>query len=113
VPDTVALSAADTAQFDENKMRLMRFKRSAEASFMAPLHATAAKHHLIIIMFVHPGLYFMLRTVPQAQQLASITDIQLALNLSLRREVLVQKCCGRRICRHCGKNYNIAGKSCV
>eukprot|EP00775_Hariotina_reticulata_P012064 gene12068-12205_t len=48
------------------------------------------------------------RTVPQAQQLASITGIQLALNLSLRREVLVQKCCGRRICKHCGKNYNIA-----
>lgn len=34
--------------------------------------------------------------------------MQLALNLSLRHEVLVQKCCGRRICGHCGKNYNIA-----
>jgi hypothetical protein len=37
-----------------------------------------------------------------------VTDIQLALNLSLRHEVLVEKCCGRRICSHCGKNYNIA-----
>jgi adenylate kinase len=46
--------------------------------------------------------------VHQAQQLASITDVQLALNMSLRHEVLVQKCCGRRICKHCGKNYNIA-----
>lgn len=46
--------------------------------------------------------------MPQAQQLSRITDIQLALNLSLRHEVLVQKCCGRRICSHCGKNYNIA-----
>lgn len=48
------------------------------------------------------------RTVPQAQQLSRVTDIQLALNLSLRHEVLVEKCCGRRICSHCGKNYNIA-----
>lgn len=48
------------------------------------------------------------RTVPQAQQLARVTEIQLALNLSLRHEVLVEKCCGRRICSHCGKNYNIA-----
>eukprot|EP00878_Enallax_costatus_P016370 GHUV01017170.1.p1 GENE.GHUV01017170.1~~GHUV01017170.1.p1 ORF type:complete len:240 (+),score=39.81 GHUV01017170.1:92-811(+) len=48
------------------------------------------------------------RTVPQAEQLSRVTDIQLALNLSLRQEVLVEKCCGRRICQHCGKNYNIA-----
>lgn len=46
--------------------------------------------------------------MPQAQQLSRVTDIQLALNLSLRHEVLVEKCCGRRICAHCGKNYNIA-----
>eukprot|EP00879_Flechtneria_rotunda_P029798 GHRR01032249.1.p1 GENE.GHRR01032249.1~~GHRR01032249.1.p1 ORF type:complete len:133 (+),score=32.08 GHRR01032249.1:450-848(+) len=28
--------------------------------------------------------------------------------MSVRHEVLVQKCCGRRICKHCGKNYNVA-----
>lgn len=48
------------------------------------------------------------RTLPQAEQLSRITDIQLALNLSLRQEVLVEKCCGRRICKHCGTNYNVA-----
>lgn len=48
------------------------------------------------------------RTVPQAMQLSGVTDIQLALNLSLRHEVLVEKCCGRRLCTHCGKNFNIA-----
>jgi hypothetical protein len=53
-------------------------------------------------------LYFVCRTVPQAEQLSRVTDIQLALNLSLRHEVLVEKCCGRRICAHCRKNYNIA-----
>lgn len=53
-------------------------------------------------------MFVCCRTVPQAQQLSGVTDIQLALNLSLRHEVLVEKCCGRRICGHCGKNYNIA-----
>jgi adenylate kinase len=48
------------------------------------------------------------RTAHQAEQLSTVTDVQLALNMSLRHEVLVQKCCGRRICKHCGKNYNIA-----
>jgi adenylate kinase len=49
-----------------------------------------------------------LRTVPQAQQLSQLTPIDLALNLSLREEVLVEKCMGRRLCRKCGGNYNIA-----
>lgn len=48
------------------------------------------------------------RTRQQAEVLTSALDIQLAVNLSLREEVLVQKCMGRRICRKCGKNWNIA-----
>ncbi|GIL79516.1 hypothetical protein Vretimale_18353 [Volvox reticuliferus] len=48
------------------------------------------------------------RTGAQAEQLLTSTDIGLVLNLSLREEVLVQKCMGRRLCRHCGKNYNVA-----
>jgi adenylate kinase len=48
------------------------------------------------------------RSVPQAAALEKIADVQLALNLDLRHEVLVEKCVGRRICKHCGKNYNIA-----
>lgn len=48
------------------------------------------------------------RTHSQATQLLSLCDINLALNLSVREEVLVQKCMGRRICTSCGKNYNIA-----
>ena len=48
------------------------------------------------------------RSVPQAAALEEIADVQLALNLDLREEVLVEKCMGRRICSHCGKNYNIA-----
>jgi adenylate kinase len=48
------------------------------------------------------------RSVPQAAALEEIADVQLALNLDLREEVLVEKCMGRRLCSKCGKNYNIA-----
>jgi adenylate kinase len=48
------------------------------------------------------------RTVPQAKALEHVADVQLALNLDLREEVLVDKCLGRRMCRKCGKNFNIA-----
>jgi hypothetical protein len=57
---------------------------------------------------IPPFLPFCCRTVPQADQLSRITPIDLALNLSLREEVLVEKCMGRRMCSHCGANYNIA-----
>lgn len=32
----------------------------------------------------------------------------LALNLTLREQVLVDKCLGRRVCSKCGKGYNVA-----
>ncbi|KAL3135764.1 hypothetical protein ABBQ32_007327 [Trebouxia sp. C0010 RCD-2024] len=48
------------------------------------------------------------RTRRQAQMLALIADTQLAVNLSLRPEVLMAKCLGRRICKDCGKNFNVA-----
>lgn len=48
------------------------------------------------------------RTVKQAQDLVASTDIQLAINLDLRQEVLIEKCMGRRICRKCGKGWNLA-----
>ena len=48
------------------------------------------------------------RTAAQAKALGASMDIQLAVNLRLREEVLVEKCMGRRICKKCGKNWNIA-----
>lgn len=48
------------------------------------------------------------RTAQQAAALDAIADVKLAVNLGLREEVLVEKCLGRRICKKCGKNYNIA-----
>lgn len=32
----------------------------------------------------------------------------MVLNLSIREDVLIEKCCGRRLCPKCGGNYNIA-----
>jgi adenylate kinase len=48
------------------------------------------------------------RTAAQAAALEGVADVALALNLSLREEVLVEKCLGRRMCSHCGGNYNVA-----
>lgn len=39
------------------------------------------------------------RTVVQAQALDQIADVQLAINLGLRQEVLITKILGRRKCR--------------
>nr|QKY14980.1 adenylate kinase (ADK) [Polytomella parva] len=48
------------------------------------------------------------RTRAQSEALLQFTPVNLAVNLGLREEVLVEKCMGRRVCTHCGKNYNIA-----
>ncbi len=37
-----------------------------------------------------------------------IADVQLALNMQLREDVLMAKCLGRRVCTKCGKGYNVA-----
>mmetsp|Transcript_40418 Transcript_40418/g.101681 ORF Transcript_40418/g.101681 Transcript_40418/m.101681 type:complete len:280 (-) Transcript_40418:166-1005(-) len=48
------------------------------------------------------------RTVAQASELQAKMGIQLAVNLDLREEVLVEKCMGRRVCSKCQKGWNIA-----
>lgn len=48
------------------------------------------------------------RTTSQAEELQSMAKIDLAVNLTLREEVLVNKMLGRRMCGQCGKNFNIA-----
>lgn len=48
------------------------------------------------------------RTAQQAQNLVKQQEIQLAVNLQLREQVLIEKCMGRRICKKCGKGWNVA-----
>ncbi|XP_022744737.1 probable adenylate kinase 6, chloroplastic isoform X2 [Durio zibethinus] len=48
------------------------------------------------------------RTIRQAEILEEVTDIDLVVNLKLRKEAFLAKCLGRRICSECGGNYNVA-----
>lgn len=48
------------------------------------------------------------RTAPQAALLDAEMEVHAALNLTLREDVLVAKCTGRRVCSECGKGFNVA-----
>ncbi len=48
------------------------------------------------------------RTIHQAEMLDRITEIDYVLNLVIEREILVEKMEARRVCRKCGKIYNLA-----
>jgi len=48
------------------------------------------------------------RTVRQAEELETITHIDMIVNINLKEEILVKKLAARRICRKCGKIYNVA-----
>mmetsp|Transcript_13769 Transcript_13769/g.38976 ORF Transcript_13769/g.38976 Transcript_13769/m.38976 type:complete len:291 (-) Transcript_13769:396-1268(-) len=48
------------------------------------------------------------RTAAQAAGLQEKLRIDLAVNLMLREEVLVEKCMGRRVCSKCNKGWNVA-----
>lgn len=47
------------------------------------------------------------RNAAQAVALQEITPVDLALNLRLRRDVIVAKCLGRRTCAECGAGFNV------
>ncbi|RLJ05312.1 MAG: adenylate kinase [Candidatus Aenigmatarchaeota archaeon] len=48
------------------------------------------------------------RTIKQAEELDKITKIDAVINIVLDEDLLVKKISARRICRNCGKIYNIA-----
>jgi len=47
------------------------------------------------------------RTVAQAEALAGITPLDLAINIALSREAVIDRLSARRVCRDCGKIYNL------
>lgn len=77
-----------------------------------------AAHHMLPAACPHPYAWTLSppppcptpphHHAPQAAALEQVANVRLALNLGLREEVLVEKCLGRRICKKCGKNYNVA-----
>ena len=48
------------------------------------------------------------RTIPQAEKLHELTDLDVVTNLTIPEEVLIEKICARRGCKDCGDIYNIA-----
>lgn len=47
------------------------------------------------------------RTLAQAEALSRITAVDLVLNITLAREEVVRRLTGRRVCRACGRIYNL------
>ena len=47
------------------------------------------------------------RTVQQARDLAEFQQVHCVVNLSLPDDILVAKLVGRRMCKDCGRNYNV------
>jgi adenylate kinase len=48
------------------------------------------------------------RTIPQAEALDGITTINVALNIHVPEDILIEKISARRTCRNCGDLYNVA-----
>jgi len=48
------------------------------------------------------------RTIPQAEMLNNISNIDAVLNLIIPEDILIEKICARRNCKDCGDIYNIA-----
>jgi len=48
------------------------------------------------------------RTLNQAKELEKITKIDKVINFHLPRSILIKKISARRVCKNCGKIYNIA-----
>jgi len=47
------------------------------------------------------------RTLPQAEALDEIVDIDLVINLEVAEEVIINRLSSRRICQDCGEIYNL------
>lgn len=48
------------------------------------------------------------RTVPQAEALLGLTPVDVAVNLEVPEEVVVERISGRRVCEACGGIYSVA-----
>ncbi len=48
------------------------------------------------------------RTIPQAEMLDKITNIDLVVNIDVAFEEVMQRLCGRRVCKDCGESYHVS-----
>ena len=47
------------------------------------------------------------RTIAQAEALAKITNIDLVINIDVDFSLLMDRLCGRRVCKECGESYHV------
>ena len=48
------------------------------------------------------------RTIAQAEQLDKITKIDLVINIDVDFSLLMDRLCGRRVCKDCGESYHVS-----
>ena len=48
------------------------------------------------------------RTIAQAEELAKIANIDLVINIDVDFSLLLDRLCGRRVCKECGESYHIS-----
>ena len=48
------------------------------------------------------------RTIAQAEQLDQITTVDLVINVDVDTSLLMDRLCGRRVCKDCGESYHVS-----
>ena len=48
------------------------------------------------------------RTIAQAEALDKITKIDLVINIDVDHSLLLERLCGRRVCKDCGESYHVS-----
>ena len=48
------------------------------------------------------------RTIPQAEMLSKLEKIDAVLNIDIDTALLMERLCGRRVCKACGESYHIS-----
>ena len=47
------------------------------------------------------------RTIPQAEMLSGLETIDAVINIDIDPSLLMQRLCGRRVCKDCGESYHV------
>ena len=48
------------------------------------------------------------RTIAQAEALEKITSLDLVINIDVDQKLLLNRLCGRRVCKDCGESYHVS-----
>ncbi|MBO5363732.1 MAG: adenylate kinase [Clostridia bacterium] len=48
------------------------------------------------------------RTIPQAEMLSGLEEIDAVVNIDIDHSLLMERLCGRRVCKSCGESYHVS-----